>query len=425
MRPLLLLVVSACGVSHRGERAPVAWEPPIVIAAGGGTRGAWHQNDSRYDYVDDPSVTLAPDGAAEVVWVDHRRKDVLFQIYDPDGQPRFAAPVNVSRSPAVFSWLPRIALSPRLPAHVYVLWQEIVFSGGTHGGDIFFARSRDGGAHFDAPVNLSRSVAGDGKGRIDAKRWHNGSLDLAVGADGTIAAAWTAYEGPLWFRRSRDGGDTFEDAVVVDAGTRAPARAPALALADDVIALAWTTGEDPHADVRIAISRDGHSFSAPVLVARTPAYSDAPDVAIDHVGTLHVVYAEAVGGPFGRPHVQYTRSRDGTAFDAARTLAAGAGSPAIAADAGALVVLWEHYPESSEAPHGLGVAVSRDGGATFTQPVVVPGSIDPGANGSREGRLVRKLAVRGAAIAAVNSALGPGAGSRVWLVRGALQPVAR
>jgi hypothetical protein len=35
---------------------------------------------------------------------------------------------------------------------VYVLWQEIVFSGGSHGGEIFFARSRDGGQTWSAPA---------------------------------------------------------------------------------------------------------------------------------------------------------------------------------------------------------------------------------------------------------------------------------
>lgn len=424
MRSLWLVLVVACGANHRDSRA-VAWRPPVDIASGGGTRGAWHQNESHYDYVDDPSVAIAPDGAAAIVWVDHRDKDVRFQIYEPDGRPRFVAPVNVSRSPDVFSWLPRVVLSPRDPAHVYVVWQEIVFSGGTHGGDIYIARSRDGGRTFEPPVDLSHSIEGDGKGRIDAKRWHNGSLDLAVGADGTLAVAWTAYEGPLWVRCSRDGGATFEEAVVVDPGARTPARAPALAFGNGVIALAWTTGEDPHADVRVAISRDGRSFGPPATVARSAAYSDAPKLAFDAAGTLHMVYADAAGGPFGRPDVEYTRSHDGATFEPPRTITRDGGSPSLAVAGDRIYISWERYPSGSEQPHGIGLAYSRDAGTTFSEPMLVPGTVDDGANGSREGRLMRKLAVRDGTIVVVNSALEPGERSRVWFVRGQIAADAR
>ncbi len=63
------------------------------------------------------------------------------------------APVNISRSPRVISWLPRLAVSPTELDEVFILWQEIVFSGGSHGGEIFFARSFDGGASFSEPLN--------------------------------------------------------------------------------------------------------------------------------------------------------------------------------------------------------------------------------------------------------------------------------
>src|SRR5262245_23543672 len=186
MRWLIAMTAAACGSSQRDA---ITWSAPVEISAGGGERGAWQQNNSRYDYVDDPSVLIAPDGDAVVAWVDHRHKDVFWQRFAPDGRERFSEPVNVSGSQAVFSWLPRIALSPRDPAHVYIVWQEIVFSGGTHGGEIFFTRSRDGGRTVEPAQNLSESIHGDGKGRIDAKRWHNGSLDLAVAADGAIYVA--------------------------------------------------------------------------------------------------------------------------------------------------------------------------------------------------------------------------------------------
>jgi hypothetical protein len=103
-------------------------------------------------------------------------------------------------------------------SHVYVLWQEIVFSGGTHGGEIFFARSTNGGKTFSDAINLSNTIAGDGKGRITSRYWHNGSLDLAMGPQGDLYAAWTEYEGNLWFSRSTDQGDSFSDPLRIAGG---------------------------------------------------------------------------------------------------------------------------------------------------------------------------------------------------------------
>ena len=112
---LLLVAAAACG-SRRPD--PIAWSTPIELASGGGTRGPWQQNDSHYDYVDDPSVALAPNGDAVVAWVDHRAKDVFWQIVDANGRPRLVDALNLSRSGTVFSWLPRVAVDPVDPAHI-------------------------------------------------------------------------------------------------------------------------------------------------------------------------------------------------------------------------------------------------------------------------------------------------------------------
>jgi hypothetical protein len=419
-------IAISCACSASPSARGITWNRPIEIAAGGGQRGPWQQNDSQYDYVDDPSVALGVDGAAYVVWVDHRPKDVLLQIYEVGGKPRFAAPIDVSRTPAVFSWLPRIVLSPVNPRDVFVLWQEIVFSGGSHGGEAFFARSLDGGATFHEPVNLSRSMGGDGKARFDRELWHNGSLDLAIAADGTLHAAWTEYDGPLWYSRSSDRGESFAAPRQIAGTNEHPARAPALAVAGDRLHLAWTTGEDAAADVRIATSADaGRTFGEPVVVERTATYSDAPKLAIDAAGTLHVAYAESAGGPFERYHVRYTRSRDGArTFDAHRVIArddeASLAAPALSLDDRRVLVLWEQAAGANTYARGLGIAMSRDGGDTFTAPEPVADSRDPGGgnNGSHQGRLMKKLDVRDGALAVVNSALAPEKHSRVWLLRG-------
>jgi hypothetical protein len=324
-------------------------------------------------------------------------------------------------------------MSPLHPKDVYVLWQEIVFSGGSHGGDIFFARSLDGGATFGKPVNLSASRGGDGKGRITRDIWHNGSLDLAIAHDGSLYAAWTEYDGPLWFARSSDRGEAFTKPVLIAGGEKdSPTRAPALAVAhENTVYLAWTVGEDPSADIRVARSDDGgHTFARPTLVARTPTYSDAPKLAVDSKDVLHVVHAESAGGPFDRHHVRYARSRDGgRSFEAGRDISKphvdgmdSAGFPSLAVDMRDNVhVLWELFPRVSRQPRGLAIVHSNNGGQTFTVPALIPGSTDPagGFNGSQQGLLMRKLAANGAGeLAVANSNFRENEKSRVWLLRG-------
>lgn len=436
---VFLALICACALaSTRAFAQPnappesVVWLGSTTVDTGGGERGPWQQNDSRYIFVDDPGVALDVRGEAVLAWVDQASKSVLLQRFGSDGSARFGQAVQVSRSPEVFSWLPKVAIRPGASQQVAVLWQDIIFSGGSHGGDIMFARSQDGGASFSEPLNLSDSVSGAGKGRITRDNWHNGSYDLALDADGTVYAAWTEYEGRLMFARSEDGGVSFSSPRHIAGDDDNPVRGPALSIgAGDDIYLAWTFGANPRADIHIARSTDGgENFDRPQSVARTGSYSDAPKLAFGGDGVLHIAYAESGAGPFDRFRIHYTRSTDGArTFEAPREIstpvpegAASAHFPYLALDGdGNPVVVWELHPQPRARPRGLGMAISRDGGRTFSAPVPVPGSADPagGNNGSQQGLLMQKLAVNPDGLMAIaNSSLREGEGSRVWLIRG-------
>ncbi|MDP3761867.1 MAG: sialidase family protein [Ramlibacter sp.] len=430
-----LLGCAALGAAVTADPAsPLVWEPAVEVASGRAERGPWRQSESRFDYVDDPAVAVDAQGGVAIAWVDQARKAVLFQHFAPDGKARLDQPVDVSRRPETFSWLPRISIAP--DGQVAIAWQEIVFSGGSHGGEILVASSRDGGRTFSHPANLSNSKAGDGKGRIDSERWHNGSLDIAAGPDGAVYVAWTEYEGALWISRRAGGGGSFSRPVRIAGSTAAPARGPSLAVGPGgVLHVAWTVGEDEGADIHLATSTDGGaSFGRAQRVAPSRTYSDAPKLAVDPAGMLHLVYAESAGGPFDRFHIRHTRSSDaGQSFEPSRDISAplpagsaGAGFPALGIDSqGRLYVTWELYGQVRQPPRGLALSVSMDGGRRFTTPSVVPGSIDAagGFNGSGQGLLMKKLAVNGAgAVAIANSSFRPGSHSRVWLMRGRLPP---
>jgi hypothetical protein len=413
MAALLMLAVPVAA-------APIDWQESVEVAAGAGERGPWRQNESRYAYVDDPAVAIDERGAVAAVWVDQGRKVVLFQRFSPQGAP-LGQPVDVSRSPDIFSWLPRVALGA--DGEVFVLWQEIIFSGGSHGGDILFARSRDGGETFSAPLNLSRSVGGAGKGRVDRDFWHNGSLDLAPAEDGMLYVAWTEYEGGLYLSRSQDRGASFSAPARIAGTDREPARAPSLAAGTDgELYVAWTIGEDMAADIRVARSTDGgRSFDAPRLAERTVGYADAPKIALGADGTLHLVYSQSAAGPLELHHVRYARSADrGRSFTPGRDISgSGAGFPALGLDdAGNLYVLWERLPGPRMRPRGLGIVAGGEEG--FSPPAKVPGSEGAGVNGGMQGLLMQKLAVNGAGqLVVANSTFVPDKASRVWLMRGA------
>ena len=410
----------------------MTWGGRTEVASGDAHVGPWRMNESEFHYVDDPTVVIDETGIVGVAWVDQTRHDIFFQSYAPDGQARFEGPVNVSKSPETFSWLPRVSITARDTGRVYVLWQEIIFSGGSHGGEALFARSTDGGKTFEDPINLSNSLGGDGKGRLTRRYWHNGSLDLALGPAGVIYAAWTEYGGTLWFSRSTDSGDSFSEPVAIAGDGAKPARGPSLAAdSEHGIYLAWTVGEDRGADIHYAKSADlGRSFSPARIVLDTNGHSEAPKIAVDDNGTIHLVYAESPAGPFDRYHVRYTRSNDrGRTFEPPREISGPAPErfesrnfPALSIDGeDNPYVLWEIFPGREDRSRGLGFTFSEDGGETFAPPSVVPGTGEPalGYNGSRQGLLMRKLAVnRSGAIAIVNSTFRRNASSHVWLFRG-------
>jgi len=391
-------------------------------------------NDSDYRWVDDPSVDVWSSGEIAVAWVDQSRKDIFFQRYGRDGARRFEEPTGVSRNPDTFSWLPRVVVNPDEPNQVHVLWQEIVFSGGSHGGEIFFASSSDAGRTFSQPANLSHSTAGDGKGRLDRAIWDNGSLDLARGSSGELFAAWTEYEGTLWFRRSTDGGKSFSTALRISGSDDAPARGPSLAVSGSTVHLAWAVGENRAADIQFASSKDrGASFGPVRAVCESRGHSDAPKIATHSEGTVHLAYAEGPEGPGKAYHIRYSRlPPDAARFEAPRKVAGSEGGhgasahyPQLAVDReGAVFLLWEKYAEPQARPRELAFTYSRDRGEHFQAPSILAdiSANALGFNGGQQGLLMKKLAVGQAGIVAiVNSTFRPDEASHVWLLRGRLQ----
>lgn len=429
-RPIAIILLALPACAPEAEKAhALNWQDPVEVASGEAHVGPWRMNDSDFRYVDDPTIALSPFGEAGVAWVDQRSRNIFFQRYAGE-QAGLPEPVNVSGSPGTFSWLPRLVIGSS--DRVFVLWQEIVFSGGSHGGEIFFARSPDGGQNFSKPLNLSSTTNGAGKGRLTRRYWHNGSLDLAAGPDGNLYAAWTEYQGPLRVSRSTDGGESFSEPVLVaGSGEEPPARGPALdAGPDGRVHLAWTVGEDPSADIRYAVSADGgRTFPDSRTIDAGKAHADAPKLAVHGDGSVHLAWMSSPGGMFRDYQVRYTRRLpEAGTFSSPATVSAplpagfdSAGFPYLELDGdGNPYVLFELFRDRSQRGKGLALVRSDDRGESFTDPDEIPRGTesDIPVNGSRQGMLMDKLAVAPEGnIFVINSTFRENESSHVWLLR--------
>lgn len=437
---MCLVVIKFAVVPKYGLYIPsnpgIEWSDRIEVASGDAYQGPWQMNDSEFHYVDDPAIAMFHDGSMGIVWADQKEQDLFFRIYNADGSTAMDDAVNVSQSPGIFSWLPRIIIDPVDNNRIYILWQDIAFTGGSHGGEIMFSRSLDRGATFSEPVNLSNTEAGAGKGRLTSTRWDNGSLDLAISPNGVLFAAWTEYEGALRFSRSSDGGRSFNSPIHVAGDEDLPARAPSLTVDNQgTVHLAWTVGEDHSADIHYAYSPNwGMSFSEPQPISESDGHSDAPKIAADGNGIIHIVFAEGDGILSSRYEIYYTRKQrpDGDFIEPRKVSSLHSGQvrsaafPDIAINRnGGIYLIWELYPGRGHHSRGLGYAYSLNSGVDFSTPALIPGSSDPdyGANGNRQGSLMSKLSVNDSgSIAVAHSTFKRGESSHIWIFRGESDP---
>ena len=421
-----------------GSAARVAWEQPVEVARGEAWRGPWRMNDSDFRYVDDASVAINDHGEVVVVWADQAEQALFLQRYDHDGRAVFDEPTRIGGEPDTFSWLPRVAIEPEPDDEdaftVHLLWQEILFTGGDHGGEILHARSRDGGRTFGDHQNLSRSRDGAGKGRITAHRWDNGSLDLLLGGDGEVVTAWTEYKGPLRVTYSTDEGASFADPVTINPDADVPARAPALAQAPSGrVLLAWSEGDSPYADIRIAASEDlNEGFSAPATALEHPGHADAPSLVVDDDGIVHLAFGAIPANDledYRQPHhrrLHVSRADAATlAFASPTRLDADdwpGGFPTLSRDDRRLYLVWQRYPHPTDRPWGLAFTHAPLESATFGPVEPVPGTVETPYNGGLQGQLKRRMAVnRHGEIAIAQSRFIPGRHSDILLIRGHFQ----
>ena len=184
-----------------------------------------NDNPNGIDFANVPDVEVAPDGTVYVAWIDFDvtiananagsllidrsfdggvsfGPDLLIQAIDP--LPKNLTTAGGAPDARAGSY-PSIAIDPANSQTVYAVWAAE--PAGSDEGDIFFARSTDGGVTWPAPPLL---VNDDATGN---DQFHP---VIAVKPDGTIDVAWydkrnspndDAWD--VYFARSTDGGASF------------------------------------------------------------------------------------------------------------------------------------------------------------------------------------------------------------------------
>jgi hypothetical protein len=145
-----------------------------------------------------------------------------------DGGRTWAEPVRAHADDWVFDGCPHAGPSLQVDAagRVHVAW----WTGKRGAAGVWYARSDDGARSFGAPVAL-------GVGELSRPA----HVQLALGADGLVAAAWddgTLETPAVVLRLSRDGGRRFGAPVPVS-GPDVAATFPVLAVAGRRVSVAW------------------------------------------------------------------------------------------------------------------------------------------------------------------------------------------
>jgi hypothetical protein len=235
----------------------------------------------------EPAVAVAPGGAVHVVWTDtsegEKSPDVWYSG-SADKGATWSKAFNISQTPGI-SRQPAVAAGAQ--GDVYVTWADT--SSGEGSPDIYFTASKDGGKTWAKSLDVSNTPGTSSNPDIAADE---------KGVYLTWADTSSGQNSPdIYVSASRDRGATFSKPVDIS-NTEGISSDPAIAVRDGKIAVVWcdSSGHEENPDVFAAVSSDqGQTFSKAVDVSNTPGISRLPDVTIAR-GQVCAVWEEEEKG---------------------------------------------------------------------------------------------------------------------------------
>jgi len=273
-----------------------------------------------------PQIAVDIDGVIHVAWEDYRRDSRLGDIYyakSTDGGMTFGDDVCVDDLITITSRQinPVIAVDSRRIIHV--AWED--YRDNAEFGNIYYAKSTDGGQTFGTDIRIDD---------IFTDTTHQCNPAIATDPLGTVFIVWEDYRnaphlGDIYCARSTDGGETFQENLIVD----------------DLITIT-------HRQIR-------------------------PAVAVDNQGIVYVVWEDyrdntELGNIYCARSMDHGQTfEDDVMVDAIYTHTTHQANPAIAtAGQGLVHIVWEDYrdnPEHANIYHSM----SLDEGKTFGEDLVV------------------------------------------------------
>jgi len=306
---------------------------------------------------DFPQLSISDENVF-AVWKDTSfgNGDILFSRSHDSGEnfenTNLSNNIGVSNSPQVASADDR----------VYVVWSDNV----PGNDDIFIRASSDAGQNFGTATNLSSNP---GASTFPAYEDHasgvnsNGQISAS---DDSIYVVWqdtTTGNSEILFRRSSDGGSTFENTINLSSNS-APSLHPILLVEGNHVFVVWEDKSTGGGDVFYRRSEDGGaSFGGTINLSETSAGSYRPKLA-NHGDHLYVIWLDK---SLGKTNVHFKKSSDdGISFSGSIALTnadTSAGHHQITATSNGMVfVIWRDGPNPIKE---LYLRASEDHGNTF------------------------------------------------------------
>jgi len=325
-----------------------------------------------------PQIAVDASGNINVVWRDGPPEsgDIFF-TRSTDGGSNFSEPFfNVSNDQGG-SDFPYMTLDSS--GNIYIVWvKSSTPPSGPRYSDVFFSLSRDGGATFSAPKDLTNNLT--------SRHSITSPPQIAVDSAGNINLFWHSRnpggDNHGYFSRSSDGGATFSVRKEIDFSNEGH---PYFRIALDSIGNINAVVEDGtfRMGINLLRSNDGGATFSETVISQSGSFSGVlnPQIAIDSSDNINIVWEELASGGSFPYNIFLRRSTDGGLTFSPRQNVSndpggsrGAGSPQIAVDAGGNInVVWtDNTPGNNE----IFLSRSSDGGATFSTPQNL--SNDPG-----------------------------------------------
>ncbi len=301
-------------------------------------------------------AALASGSYRFVVWEDRKLDNLdIFFKRSPDNGATWQAVKNLSNNPG-HSINPEIAVSG---ANVYIVWLQRDSSGTLE--DIFFRRSTDNGANWKPIVKIT-SIGTVGL-----------STPQVMTSGSNVYAVWEQENGEIYFRRSADNGATWKPIINLsnNAGDSLFERTAVFGSNVYVVWFQWNA-EQSQSDIFFRRSTDnGATWKAKVNLSKTGDGVDVPDIVVSgpYVHVAWVQNDEALG--FRDQIFVKSSPNDGATWNTAQNLTMEDPEyefthPVLASSGAHVYVLYEEVVEGCcDYTTDIFFRASHDSGATW------------------------------------------------------------